>query len=118
MNPTTGQLLQSGLVITALGMGLVFASLAVLWALLTLLTRLLPDRGKQATETSPSVSNAEPDSAPMTNERARVAAVAAGAFLSSALSMGTDAAPVRPFEHGRISPAWVTGSRGRPARPA
>lgn len=119
MNPTTAQLLRSGLIITALGMGLVFASLALLWALLRLLTSVFQDRLEPAPEIAPSTGEtvlterqAAADAA-LTAERAHVAAVVAGAVLSNALPLPFEA-PTRPaFEHVRSAPSCVTGNPAR-----
>lgn len=124
MNPTTGELLKSGLIITALGMGLVFASLALLWALLKLLGVVLKDKAEpvqkalsaaaelaEATESAESRRAALDAEAALTAERAHVAAVIAGALLSNALPLLFEAPTGPAFEHGRVAPSWVTGNR-------
>ena len=118
MNPTTtGQLLQSGLVITAWGMGIVFASLALLWALMRLLTSVFPDRLEPPSEIALSAEGtilAEQHvavDAALTAERAHVAAVIAGALLSNALPM--EATTRSAFKPGRTVPSRVPDSRTR-----
>lgn len=123
MNPTTGELLKSGLIITVLGMGLVFASLALLWGLLKLLGAALKDRVEPVQE-APSLAADELASdesrqavldatTALTAERAHVAAVVAGALLSNALPLLFEAPAGPAFEHGRVAPSWVTGNRAR-----
>ena len=117
MNPTIGQLLQSGLVITAWGMGIVFASLALLWALMKLLTSVFPDKPEPAPEIPPPAGEtilAERQvavDAELTAERAHVAAVIAGALLSNALPMEAATGPA--FEPGRKAPSQVPDNRAR-----
>jgi Na+-transporting methylmalonyl-CoA/oxaloacetate decarboxylase gamma subunit len=129
-------LLRQGLVITALGMGLVFAGLALLWGLLALMGALSQARltreereAEEATEPSvsvslapgaPSLSEAVAASAApsgevddLTAERARVAAIAAGALLANALPLLFDVPTGPVFEHGRTAPLWVAANRAR-----
>jgi len=117
MNPTTSQLLQSGLVITAWGMGIVFASLALLWALMRLLTSVFPDKLEPTSEialpaegTILAERQAAVDAA-LTVERAHVAAVIAGALLSNALPMEATTRPA--FKPGRTVPSRVPDNRAR-----
>lgn len=121
MDPTTGELLQSGLLITALGMGLVFASLAVLWGLLRLLTSVLPDKPEPAPGIAPSTGEtvqAERQAAEsLTAERAQVAAVVAGAVLSGALPLLGEVSTGSAFEYGRPAPSWLASNRARPRQP-
>ena len=118
-NPGTSELLRQGLIMTALGMGLVFAALALLWGLITLLTRVLADRAEAPAagdETSTSATIAPGEATPadaLTAERARVAALVAGALLAGALPLPVEV-PLGPaFEHGRTAPCWVTTNRAR-----
>lgn len=123
MNPTTGELLRSGLIITALGMGLVFASLVLLWGLLKLLGVVLKDKVEpvqqargvvaETTDTAESQLVALAAADALTAERAHVAAVVAGALLSNALPLLFEAPAGPAFEHGRVAPSWVTGNRAR-----
>jgi Na+-transporting methylmalonyl-CoA/oxaloacetate decarboxylase gamma subunit len=106
VNPSTGELLRSGLAITVLGMGLVFAALALLWGVLRLLSIVFQDK----VEPAPQV-RAAPDEAALTEERARVAALVAGALLANALPLLFEAPTGPAFEHGRTAPSWVTGNR-------
>ena len=124
MNPDVSQLLSIGLIITALGMGLVFAALALLWGLTTLLTRALADKQapqpqislafEQAnTDQAVAEAQAAAEAAALTEERARVAAVVAGALLANALPLLFEAPTGPAFEHGRTAPSWVTSNRAR-----
>lgn len=129
-------LLRQGLIITALGMGLVFAGLVLLWGVLALMGALSQARmtreereAEEATEPSVSVSLA-PGAPPLseamtastapsdaadalTAERARVAAIAAGALLANALPLLFDVPTGPVFEHGRTAPLWVAANRAR-----
>jgi Na+-transporting methylmalonyl-CoA/oxaloacetate decarboxylase gamma subunit len=112
MNGSTGSLLGQGLVIAAVGMGLVFAVLVLMWGMVALLQRLAPVSPPPAPEPdSPSVEQGE--AAALTAERAQVAAVVAGALMANALPLHLEP-PVGPtFEHGRTAPIWVTANRSR-----
>ena len=125
------ELIRQGLIITALGMGLVFAGLALLWGVLALMGALSQARlsreereAQEATEPSVSISlapgapaaasaapSAEVDN--LTAERARVAAIAAGALLANALPLLFDVPTGPMFEHGRTAPLWVAANRAR-----
>ena len=86
MNPTVPELLAQGLLITVIGMGLVFAALALLWALIQLLNAIF-SRGEEhpseprvvplqaAVTITPREEEPGPSAADeLTAERARVAA--------------------------------------------
>lgn len=113
--------MQLGLVIAAVGMTLVFAALALLWGLTRLLTRVFADKEEPTPELSMVLEEAEvaeaqaalEAAAELTEERARVAAVVAGALLSNALPLLFEAPTGPAFEHGRTAPSWVTGNRAR-----
>lgn len=116
MNETVGSLLNQGLIMTAFGIGLVFAALGLLWGLIQLLTTIFRDKievvaDEAATKpAAPALSDAT-QAEQLTAERARVAAIVAGALLSNAVWLGLEP-PVGPtFEHGRTAPAWVAGNR-------
>ena len=121
MNPTVSQLLGSGLLISAIGLGLVFAALALLWGMTRLITKIFADKEVPVPEVSLVLDEAELAEAQaaveaaveLTEERARVAAIVAGALLSNALPVVFQAPPGPAFEHGRISPSWVTSNRAR-----
>jgi Na+-transporting methylmalonyl-CoA/oxaloacetate decarboxylase gamma subunit len=146
------ELMTAGLTLTIVGMGLVFAGLALLWALVVLLGRLFPEHA--AAETTalrtpapdaavsegplavivplapPSAAAAaaapampaaparaleaalSPEEA-LTAERARVAALVAGALLANALPIRFDVPTGPVFEHGRTAPLWVAANRAR-----
>ena len=110
----TPDLMSQGLILTVVGMGLVFAGLGLLWALLSLLARAFPERPSAAKVTALSVSPSEAFADPaLTAERAHVAAVVAGALMSNAMWLRLEP-PVGPaFEHGRTAPLWVTANRAR-----
>ena len=124
MNETVPELLRQGLIITAIGMTLVFAVLGLLWGIMALLTRVFreaaPDAGlpqggeadAAADPGGPAVAEAGTLEA-LTVERARVAAIVAGALMANAVPLLMEA-PVGPaFEHGRTAPIWVSSNRAR-----
>jgi sodium pump decarboxylase gamma subunit len=121
MDATSGELLVQGLWITVIGMGLVFAALALLWAMIEILRRLAP--APAAVEPSgpaalaPTAAEDAALVAARTAERARVAAIVAGALMSSAVPLHLEP-PVGPvFEHGRTAPIWVTANRSHTLQP-
>jgi Na+-transporting methylmalonyl-CoA/oxaloacetate decarboxylase gamma subunit len=120
VNPTTSQMLVQGLMISVVGMGLVFAALALLWGLTRLLTRVFADKEEPVAQPNMVLEEADAAEAQavldaaseLTAERARVAAMVAGALLSNALPLLFEAPTGGPaFEHGRLAPSWVTGNR-------
>jgi Na+-transporting methylmalonyl-CoA/oxaloacetate decarboxylase gamma subunit len=122
MNPTVPELLRQGLIITAIGMTLVFAVLGLLWSIMALLTRVfrdapavrLPQDGEaDAGMIQASVVVEVGIVEALTVERARVAAIVAGALMANAVPLLMEA-PVGPaFEHGRTAPIWVSSNRAR-----
>jgi len=122
MNPTVPELLRQGLMMTVLGMGLVFAGLAALWGLMALLTRLFrpePEAaaGAMVAETplaaTPAPATIISSAAALTAERGRVAAIVAGALMANAVSLLMEAPAGPVFEHGRTAPIWVSANRAR-----
>ena len=120
MNQSVPELLRQGLIITAIGMTLVFAVLGLLWGIMALLTRVFRDAPAAH---SPLDSEADAGAIQasvvaevgiieaLTVERARVAAVVAGALMANAVPLLMEA-PVGPvFEHGRTAPIWVSSNR-------
>jgi Na+-transporting methylmalonyl-CoA/oxaloacetate decarboxylase gamma subunit len=102
-------------------MGLVFAALGLLWVLLRLITSLFADKDEPQPELSLAMEEADAADAQaaleaataLTDERARVAAIVAGALLSNALPLLFEAPTGPTFEHGRSAPSWVTSNRAR-----
>jgi Na+-transporting methylmalonyl-CoA/oxaloacetate decarboxylase gamma subunit len=136
MSQSTAELLRQGLAITAVGMGLVFGALALFWGAISLLGRIPSPGSAPAVEPGPvpalvSTPPVEPPTAAapeadgraaLTEERAHVAAVVAGALMANALmahaiSPSSEPSPGPTFEHGRTAPAWVTTNRARIMRP-
>ncbi len=92
MTPTIGELLQQGLIITVLGITLVFAGLGLLWGLMEVLMRVLPPEAAASEEAAPAAEAAGPALAAEADlagalmaERARVAAIVASMVLAHAL---------------------------------
>jgi len=123
MSQTVPELLHQGLIMTALGMGLVFAALALLWGIMTLMTRLLKSKPEsqeaeaEAGEIRPGpVTAAQSEPSPedmLTAQRARVAAIATGVLMANALPRPFDV-PARPdLEQGQVAPVWVAANRAR-----
>ncbi len=109
MDVQTKELVAQGLLITVIGMSLVFASLCLLWGIIALLNRGGPEPDAKPATTL-TVAERE-QAAALTAERARVAAIAAATLMSSAFPLLLEA-PVGPaFEHGRTAPSWVTTNR-------
>ena len=123
MNETVPELLRQGLIITVIGMTLVFAVLGLLWGIMALLTRVfreaapdagLPPSGEAGAAAAQAGRPAEAGTLEaLTVERARVAAIVAGALMANAVPLLMEA-PVGPaFEHGRTAPIWVSSNRAR-----
>lgn len=109
MDVQTRELVAQGLLITVIGMSLVFAALGLLWGIIVLLNRGGPEPDAKPATTL-TVAERE-QAAALTAERGRVAAIAAATLMSSAVPLLLEA-PVGPaFEHGRTAPSWVTTNR-------
>jgi Na+-transporting methylmalonyl-CoA/oxaloacetate decarboxylase gamma subunit len=121
LNPPASELIPIGLAITAIGMSMVFAALALLWVLIRVITSVFADKEEPQPELSMAIEEADAADAQaaleaaeaLTAERARVAAIVAGALLSNALPLLFEAPTGPTFEHGRSAPSWVTGNRAR-----
>ncbi len=110
-------LMIDGLRLTGFGLGLVFLGLGGLWGLIALLMRVLPEQDAADAETLALEAEADAieaaEAEELTAERAEVAAIVAGAFLSNALPLMLEPPPGPTFEHGRTAPSWVTANRAR-----
>ena len=122
MSQGVPELLRQGLIMTMLGMGLVFAALGLLWGIMALLTRIFKDASEEELPQSGGVIDdaPRPDTSidvavieSLTAERARVAAIVAGALAASAVPRRLEAPPGPVFEHGRTAPIWVSANRTR-----
>jgi Na+-transporting methylmalonyl-CoA/oxaloacetate decarboxylase gamma subunit len=121
VNAPVSELIPVGLIITAIGMVLVFAALALLWGLLRLISTAFADKEEPGPELSMALEEADAAdaqaaleaAAALTEERSRVAAIVAGALLSNALPLLFEAPTGPTFEHGRSAPSWVTSNRAR-----
>jgi len=86
-----GEAISNALLITALGMGIVFAVLILLWGLMALMVRLLSDR-EEGGETGEAVETAPVEPAPAAasgqKRRAAAAAVAVALALQSSHQPG------------------------------
>ncbi len=107
------ELLNQGLLMTAVGMGLVFAVLIFLWGLINLIARLpvkdqAADEVAEAEQSPAVVAEAGADvDAPRTAHRAQAAAAA----VAAALAMRRPAARLAPPQGSAISP-WQAARRG------
>jgi sodium pump decarboxylase gamma subunit len=106
------ELLNQGLLMTAIGMGLVFLALIFLWGLINLIARL-PVKDKVAEET------AEPEEPPVAEvstavEEPRPArrAQAAAAAVAAALALRRQAARLAPPPQGSAISPWQAARRG------
>jgi Na+-transporting methylmalonyl-CoA/oxaloacetate decarboxylase gamma subunit len=122
MSQDIAGLFGSGLMITVLGMGLVFLGLGVIWGLIALLGRwdAPAPAGAAVSATAALPQGTSPETAAdtqLTAERCRVAAIAAAALLSNVLPKSTDVPRGPEFEHGRTAPCWVTANRARALQP-
>lgn len=120
MEQNVGELLRQGLIMTGIGMGLVFSALALLWGMMRLLEIVFRDRPApegQAAAATPADSIGEEaaaaQAASLTAERSRVAALVAGALFSNAFPLLMEPPTGPMFEHGRTAPSWVTANRAR-----
>lgn len=115
MGQDTLHLLGQGLMITAIGMSLVFGALALLWGIMRLLSFLFREKEEAAApplpEAAAGAAGFSPEAELLTAERAHVAAIVAGALLSNALPLLFEPPPGPTFEHGRSAPSWVVGNR-------
>lgn len=89
--------------ITALGMGLVFAAIVLLWGMMNLLTAITRDKGA-------APASAEPVPAMDNDLKAQAAAVAVAVALAEQQTSNAHALPTPPTA---IVPAWVLGMRTR-----
>ncbi len=115
MGQNTLDLLGQGLIITVIGMSLVFGALALLWGIMRLLSLVFREQEEAVTPTGPEAPTAaaglDQEAELLTAERAQVAAIVAGALLSNALPLLFEPPPGPTFEHGRSAPSWVVGNR-------
>jgi glutaconyl-CoA/methylmalonyl-CoA decarboxylase subunit delta len=104
-----------GLQITALGMGLVFSLLALLWALLTLVLKF--DRPAPVAAPTP-VGLAQPPAAPTGLDPALVAAITLAVVQHRARRRGEAAPAMRIHWPGTLLHAsrWVAAGRARQTR--
>jgi Na+-transporting methylmalonyl-CoA/oxaloacetate decarboxylase gamma subunit len=91
--------------ITALGMGLVFGAIILLWGVMNLLTTLTADK-----DTSSHSDSAEPALAVENDLKAQAAAVAVAMALAEQKTSNAHPLPDPPTA---IVPAWVLGMRTR-----
>lgn len=95
--------LQLSLQITALGMGLVFGAILLLWLMMVILTALTTDK-------DPASNSTEPDSTPQADPKLQVALLAVAMALAE-----QEASSAHPLEQPptAIVSAWQLGMRTR-----
>lgn len=105
MNPIT-----QGLLITAIGMGLVFVAILLLWALMDILVRITNDKTAKVVTTDVKKITQEPviESEDKSTRLHHVATVA----VAIAMSLQKQFPIVKPQESGTIS-AWQTSRRSQ-----
>jgi sodium pump decarboxylase gamma subunit len=92
--------------ITALGMGLVFGAIILLWGMMVLLTAVTADRE------TPSSASAPPPAKPALQNDLRAQAAAVAVAIALAEQQTSHAHPL-PEPPTAIVPAWVLGMRTR-----
>ena len=109
-----------GLSMTAVGMGLVFAMLALLWGLLTLVLRLdRPVAAATASQDAAAPASASPDAAPDDGIAPEVIAAITVATLAHVSARRREAAPMmRSYWPGStlFASRWVAAGRARQNR--
>ena len=109
-----------GLSMTAVGMGLVFAMLALLWGLLTLVLRLdRPVAAATASQDTAAPASASPDAAPDDGIAPEVIAAITIATLAHVSARRREAAPLmRSYWPGSLlfASRWVATGRARQNR--
>ncbi|MFN7037053.1 MAG: OadG family protein [Bellilinea sp.] len=106
------ELLSQGLLMTVIGMGLVFLALIFLWGLINLIARL-PIGVKKKEEEIPAAEEAEVETTappPAEDDRQTLRARAAAAAVAAALAMQRSALRIAPPGGGAIS-AWQAARR-------
>jgi sodium pump decarboxylase gamma subunit len=104
------ELLSQGLLMTAIGMGLVFLALIFLWGLINLIARL-PIGAKREEEAAPSEeAEAAPPTPPAEDNRQALRARAAAAAVAAALAMQRSAMRIAPPTSQTVS-AWQAARR-------
>jgi sodium pump decarboxylase gamma subunit len=104
------ELLSQGLLMTAIGMGLVFLALIFLWGLINLIARL-PIGAKKEEEAAPSEeAEAAPPTPPAEDNRQALRARAAAAAVAAALAMQRSAMRIAP-PTGQTVSAWQAARR-------
>lgn len=104
------ELLSQGLLMTAIGMGLVFLALIFLWGLINLIARL-PVGAKKEEEAAPSEeAEAAPPTPQAEDNRQALRARAAAAAVATALAMQRSAMRIAP-PTGQTVSAWQAARR-------
>ncbi len=104
------ELLSQGLLMTAIGMGLVFLALIFLWGLINLIARL-PIGAKKEEEAAPSEeAEAASPTPPAEDNRQALRARAAAAAVAAALAMQRSAMRIAP-PTGQTVSAWQAARR-------
>lgn len=104
------ELLSQGLLMTAIGMGLVFLALIFLWGLINLIARL-PIGAKREEEAAPAEEvEAAPPTPPAEDNRQALRARAAAAAVAAALAMQRSAMRIAP-PTGQTVSAWQAARR-------
>ncbi len=99
-----------GLIITAIGMGLVFVAILALWGLMILLVRITADRPKAVEAQEPQTADLdESASTPAVNDKQQLH-LAAAAAVAVALQLAQRTNQVTPQDSSGISP-WQAAHR-------
>lgn len=103
------ELLSQGLLMTAIGMGLVFLALIFLWGLINLIARL-PIGAKREEEAAPAEEVEAAPAPPAEDNRQALRARAAAAAVAAALAMQRSAMRIAP-PTGQTVSAWQAARR-------
>ena len=104
--------LRQGLLITLIGMGIVFAMILLLWAIMVLLVKLTnrPQKEEAAEETATSRPELEPAAVTATGDASALAAAIAVAYALSAKPKTAFAADTQSIQTGST---WLAAGRAQ-----
>ena len=104
--------LRQGLLITLIGMGIVFAMILILWGIMVLLVKLTsrPEKEEAADEVATSLQEPEPVAVPSAGDASALAAAIAVAYALSAKPKTAFAADTQSIQTGST---WLAAGRAQ-----